>query len=75
VPGLLDLTGKTALITGSSGSLGLAMARGLAEAGARVVLNGRDCSKLAAAAETLQAAGHWVSVTSCKDHVAASPTY
>jgi NAD(P)-dependent dehydrogenase (short-subunit alcohol dehydrogenase family) len=49
--GLFDLTGKTALVTGSSGGLGLAMARGLAEAGAGIVLNGRDRPKLAAAAE------------------------
>ncbi len=39
---LFDLAGKTALVTGSSAGLGLAMARGLAEAGAAVVLNGRD---------------------------------
>ena len=39
---LFDLAGKTALVTGSSAGLGLAMAKGLAEAGAVVVLNGRD---------------------------------
>jgi gluconate 5-dehydrogenase len=61
--GLFDLTGKTALVTGSSGGLGLAMARGLAEAGAGIVLNGRDRPKLAAAAEALTAAGHRVSVS------------
>ena len=52
-----DLTGKTALITGSGSGLGFAMARGLAEAGARVVLNGRDLAKLEAAAGTLRASG------------------
>ncbi|MBB3019867.1 gluconate 5-dehydrogenase [Microvirga lupini] len=57
---LFDLSGKTALITGSSGGLGLAMARGLAEAGAAVILNGRDASKLDAAAQALIAAGHKV---------------
>ena len=41
-----DLSGKTALITGSGSGLGFAIARGLAEAGARVVLNGRDRAKL-----------------------------
>lgn len=51
--GLFDLSGRTALITGSSGGLGLAMAQGLAEAGATVVLNGRDRSRLEAAAATL----------------------
>lgn len=47
--GLFDLTGKRALITGSSQGIGLTLARGLAGAGAQVVLNGRDGAKLAAA--------------------------
>ena len=46
---LFDLTGKLALVTGSSQGIGLALARGLAEAGAKVVLNGRDAAKLEAA--------------------------
>ena len=58
---LFDLSGKTALVTGSSGGLGLAMARGLAEAGAAIVLNGRDADRLAAAAGILETAGHRVS--------------
>jgi gluconate 5-dehydrogenase len=41
-PRAFSLTGRTALVTGSVRGLGLAMARGLAEAGARVILNGRD---------------------------------
>jgi gluconate 5-dehydrogenase len=45
-----DLTGRRALVTGSSQGIGLALARGLAEAGAQVVLNGRDVGKLEAAA-------------------------
>ena len=57
---LFDLSGKTALVTGSSGGLGLAMARGLAEAGARVVLNGRDGTKLAATAKAFEAEGRRV---------------
>ncbi len=63
MPALFDITGKTALVTGSSGGLGLAMARGLAEAGASVVLNGRDQPKLAEAAGALRGAGHRVSVS------------
>lgn len=59
---LFDLTGRTALVTGSSQGLGLALARGLAQGGAAVVLNGRDEKKLAAAAETLRAEGARVSV-------------
>jgi gluconate 5-dehydrogenase len=58
--GLFDLSGKTALITGSSDGLGLAMARGLAAAGAGVVLNGRDEKKLAQAAKSFAEAGHKV---------------
>lgn len=54
---LFDLTGRTALITGSGQGLGLALARGLAQAGASVVLNGRTESKLVAAAEVLRAEG------------------
>ena len=44
---LFDLTGRRALITGSSQGIGLALARGLAQAGAEVVLNGRDAGRLA----------------------------
>lgn len=50
---LFSLEGRIALITGSSQGIGLALAKGLAEEGARVVLNGRDEAKLAAAAEQL----------------------
>jgi len=57
---LFDLSGKTALITGSSEGLGLAMARGLAAAGARIVLNGRDEKKLAKAAKALAESGRQV---------------
>ncbi|ODT58293.1 MULTISPECIES: SDR family oxidoreductase [Paracoccus] len=46
---LFDLTGRRALITGSSQGIGLALARGLAQAGAQVVLNGRDAGRLAEA--------------------------
>ena len=54
---LFDLSGRTALITGSSQGLGFAIARGLAQAGAAIVLNGRDEAKLAAAATTLRGEG------------------
>jgi gluconate 5-dehydrogenase len=57
---LFDLAGRTALVTGSSRGLGRAMAEGLAEAGAAVVLNGSDAGRLAETAAALRAAGHTV---------------
>lgn len=54
---LIDLSGKSALVTGSSQGIGLAIAEGLAAAGALVVLTGRDQAKLTAAAERVRAAG------------------
>ncbi len=53
---LFDLTGRRALVTGSSQGIGLALAKGMAAAGAEVVLNGRDAVKLAAAAADLPGA-------------------
>jgi gluconate 5-dehydrogenase len=54
---LFSLEGRTALVTGSSQGIGFSLARGLAAAGARVVLNGRDAGKLAAARATLTGEG------------------
>jgi gluconate 5-dehydrogenase len=54
---LFDLSGSTALVTGSSRGIGLVLARGLGGAGARVVMNGRDRATLGTAAETLRADG------------------
>jgi gluconate 5-dehydrogenase len=54
---LFDLTGKTALITGSSRGLGLTIARGLAMAGATVVLNGTQQPPLEQAVESLREQG------------------
>jgi gluconate 5-dehydrogenase len=54
VSGLFDLTGRTALVTGSTRGIGLALARALADAGARVGINGRasaDCEAVAATIE------------------------
>jgi gluconate 5-dehydrogenase len=55
VNSLFDITGRLAFVTGSSRGLGNALAVGLAEAGARVVLHGRDAAALAAAQERLTA--------------------
>ncbi len=57
LPQLFDLTGKTALITGSSQGIGYMLASGMAEAGAAIVLNGRDETKLAQAAASLRETG------------------
>lgn len=51
---LFDLTGKRALITGSSQGIGFALAKGMAAAGAQIVLNGRDSKRLSAAAEQIE---------------------
>lgn len=57
-----DLHGRRALITGSSQGLGLALARGLAGAGAEVILNGRGAERLEAARAELAAEGANVGV-------------
>jgi gluconate 5-dehydrogenase len=58
-----DLSGRTAVVTGGGSGLGFAIARGLAQAGARVVINGRNRAKLDAAAAQLVVDGHAVTVT------------
>ena len=57
---LFDLSGRVSVVTGSSRGIGLALARGLAEAGAKVVLNARSEPALAEACSTLVAEGHEV---------------
>lgn len=54
--GLFDLTGRRALVTGSSQGIGFALAQGMAAAGAQVVLNGRDTKKLSDAAARIPGA-------------------
>ena len=53
---LFDLTGRIALVTGSSRGIGKAIARGLAEAGATVVLHGKDEGRLAETTAEFEAA-------------------
>lgn len=63
--GVLDrfrLDGRTAVITGGSRGLGRAMAQGLAEAGADLILVGREAESLEAARSELAALGRWVAV-------------
>lgn len=59
-PSPFELTGRRALVTGSSRGLGFAMAKALAQAGAAVVLNGRDNAALGNAAADLADQGHIV---------------
>ena len=54
---MFDLTGKVAVITGGNGGIGLGMASGLAQAGAQVVIVGRNSTKSAKAVVGLQQAG------------------
>jgi len=51
----IDLSGKTALITGSTAGIGLAIAKGLAATGANVVVNGRGRDKVDAAVKAIMA--------------------
>ncbi len=57
---LFDLSGCRALVTGSSQGIGRALAEGLAQHGAEVVINGRDAQKVSAACAELTAAGYTV---------------
>lgn len=59
---LFSLAGRRALVTGSSQGIGFALAKGLAAAGAEIVLNGRDEDKLAEAARALEGTGAVVHV-------------
>ena len=56
-PDLFRLDNRLALITGSSGGIGFALARGLGQSGATVILNGRNAEKLVAAADILRSEG------------------
>ncbi len=54
---LFDLSGRVAVVTGGNGGIGLGMAKGMAAAGATVVVGGRDAAKNAAAVKELQGMG------------------
>lgn len=77
----IDLSGKTALVTGSTAGIGHAIAKGLAGAGASVVINGRGHDKVDAAVRKLEGTGAKVrgiaadvsTAAGCKSLVAALP--
>src|SRR5688572_5682704 len=54
---MFDLTGRVAIVTGGNGGIGLGMAKGLAKAGARVVVAARNADKSATAVQELKALG------------------
>jgi 2-deoxy-D-gluconate 3-dehydrogenase len=54
---MFDLSGRVALVTGGNGGIGLGMARGLAKAGAAVMIAGRDAAKNEAALAELRGLG------------------
>jgi NAD(P)-dependent dehydrogenase (short-subunit alcohol dehydrogenase family) len=53
---IIDLTGRKAVVSGSTGGIGRAIAEGLAKAGASVVINGRGEDRVAAALREMRAA-------------------
>ncbi|MBV9532809.1 MAG: SDR family oxidoreductase [Bradyrhizobium sp.] len=55
---LFDLSGRTALVTGSSRGLGRAIAEGMAKGGARLIVNGIDRLRVEAAVADMRAYGH-----------------
>lgn len=55
---LFDLTGRIALVTGSSRGIGLALANGLAGAGASVIVHSRDPKAAESVAQALRTSGH-----------------
>jgi 2-deoxy-D-gluconate 3-dehydrogenase len=54
---LFDLSGRVAVVTGGNGGIGLGMAKGMAAAGATIVVAGRDAAKNSAAVQELKDAG------------------
>jgi hypothetical protein len=74
---LFDLTGKVAIVTGSSRGIGLAIAAALAEQGARVVISSRKqdaCDEVAHAINAEHGAGTAIANATCIKYIAALET-
>ncbi len=76
----IDLTGRSALVTGSTEGIGFAIARGLHEAGAAVVINGRTDSKVEAAVAKLGTGARGVAAdlgtaSGCRTLIDAEPEF
>ncbi len=76
----IDLSGKSALVTGSTGGIGFAIAKGLQEAGAEVVINGRTRDKVDAALARLGGGARGVAIDlgtagGAAELIAAEPTF
>jgi NAD(P)-dependent dehydrogenase (short-subunit alcohol dehydrogenase family) len=79
----IDLSGKTAIVTGSAGGIGFAIARGLADCGATVIVNGRTQSEIDRAAAAVRAslpdaelrgvAADLATAAGCADLIKAEP--
>jgi NAD(P)-dependent dehydrogenase (short-subunit alcohol dehydrogenase family) len=69
---LFDLSGRLAVVTGASRGIGFAIAQGLAQCGASIVITGRKSETLAAAAEQLRAGGAKVEPIVCHQGDAAA---
>lgn len=76
----IDLSGKSALVTGSTEGIGFAIAKGLQEAGARIVINGRTPAKVDAALSRLGASARGRAIDlgtpeGARDLVAVEPSF
>ena len=70
---LFDLSGRTALVTGSTSGIGFEIARALARQGARVLVNGRDPARLDAACAELAASVPGAAIDPCPFDVSDDP--
>ena len=66
---LFDLSDKVAIVTGGNGGIGLGMAKGLAEAGAKIAIVGRNTDKNASAVKEIKSLGATVNICKTPDDI------